>query len=443
MKLNEFGNTGDRIIDSVNIDPDDVAFHRNMNEFAFQNNLRIIIMDESRNMAIDFDGFSRELRSTTPFSSFDRQPFNFDIIDTALKKLDESGLDRVYYLDADNDMDMTISVYVARTMNKDDMVYYVYISTPVPPIDSTVVVLRQQFIIVTVILLVLSFIVAWWIGGRMSKPLIRLTKSAERLVKGELDENFYDNEFTEINQLASAFDYAANELRNLDKYRSDFVANVSHDLKTPLTIIKFYGEMIRDVSGNDPEKRNRHCDTIIKEADWLTSMVGEIVELSKLESRNAEISMKTVNLSDCLKETVSRFDVLSLKDGYSFKTDIEENLLVSGNEVMLRRTIYNLISNAVNFTGEDKRVIITLKRKDNAVRLDVTDTGEGIPKEKQGAIWDRHYKSDETHKRAVVGTGIGLSIVKSVLMLHKAEYGVVSETGRGSTFWFELNAQNI
>ena len=105
---------------------------------------------------------------------------------------------------------------------------------------------------------------------------------------------------------------------------------------------------------------------------------------------------------------------------------------------MLRRTIYNLISNAVNFTGEDKRVRISLKTKDDHTRFEVTDTGDGIPEEQQKAIWDRYYKSKGTHKRAVVGTGIGLSIVKSVLTLHHAEYGVISEQGKGSTFWFEL-----
>jgi signal transduction histidine kinase len=284
----------------------------------------------------------------------------------------------------------------------------------------------------------LSFIVAWWISRKMSKPIIRLTKSAERLVKGALDENFYDSGFTEINQLASAFNYAANELRSLDKYRREFIANVSHDLKTPLTIIKLYGEMIKDVSGSDPSKRNSHCDTIIKEADWLMGMVGEIVELSKLESNNTEIAMTAIDISRCLKDTLTGFQILSEKGGYCFETNIDDDLLVLGNEPMLRRTLYNLISNAVNFTGEDKRVIISLKHKEESVRFEVTDTGEGIPKEKQGIIWDRYYKSNETHKRAVVGTGMGLSIVKNVLVLHKADYGVISDFGKGSTFWFEL-----
>ena len=435
MKLNEFRNTGDKIIKSVDIDVDDMDFHFIMKEYAFQYNLRIMMIDETRSTAIEWDNF-KTIPQDNLLWGFDPLPPKFDIIDAALAKLDESGSDKISYLDTDNDLDMTLSVYVTKVYDVSGIAYYMYISTPIPSIDSTVTVLRQQFIIVTVILFILSFIAAWWISRKMSKPIIRLTKSAERLVKGEHDENFYDNGFTEINQLATAFEYAANELRSLDNYRREFIANVSHDLKTPLTIIKFKGEMIKEMSGN--EKMNKHCDTIIKEVDWLTGMVGEIVELSKLESDNAEISMTAVNLSVCLKDIMSRFDVMTDKEGYSFETDIEENLSVSGNEPMLRRTLYNLISNAVNYTGEDNRVIISLKRKEGNARFEVTDTGEGIPKEKQSVIWDRYYKSNETHKRAVVGTGIGLSIVKNVLILHKANYGVISEPGKGSTFWFEL-----
>jgi signal transduction histidine kinase len=438
MKLNEFRNTGDMIVGRFDVDLDSVEFHKNMNEFAYQNSLRIIIIDEPRNMMVNFDRYPTEPRALLSLMGLASEKPNFETIDMALQRLDESGSDMTYYLDTDNTFDMMLLVYIAKINDINGVPYYMYISLPIPEIDSTQTVLRQQFIIITIILFILSSVAALLISRKMSKPILRLTKSAERLLKGELDENIYDDGYTEINQLASAFNYAANELRGLDKYRREFIANVSHDLKTPLTIIKLYGEMIKDVSGNDPGKRNSHCDTIIKEADWLMGMVGEIVELSKLESDSTDIAMTDVNLSRCLTETLAGFQILAEKSGYSFETSIEDDLFVFGNEPMLRRTLYNLISNAVNFTGEDKRVIISLKHNAGNARLEVTDTGEGIPKDRQSVIWDRYYKSNETHKRAVIGTGIGLSIVKNVLMLHKAEYGIVSEIGKGSTFWFDL-----
>ena len=434
MKLNELKNTGERIIERL----DDNDFHAIMSEYAFMSNLRIIILDESGFVTWNFDGFPTDSPGMMPPGGYGRFPQEY--LNTAMQKLSNNNLGTACYIDTNKRLDFTQAVYIAKMTDDSNAVYYVYISSPIPSIDSTISVLKTQFYIIMAILIVLALIMAQWISRKLSKPIIRLTKSAERLVRGELDATFYDNGFTEIHQLASAMNYATNELRSLDKYRKEFIANVSHDLKTPLTIIRFYGELIRDVSGDDPKKRDDHCNTIIREADWLTDMVGEILELSKLESSNSNITKTIVNLSQCLTDCLDSFNVLADKNGYSFETEIDENSYVYGNEPMLRRTLYNLISNAVNFTGEDKRVVISLKTTGASVRFDVTDTGSGIPKEKQGAIWDRYYKSNEAHKRAIVGTGLGLSIVKSVLVLHNAEYGVISDIGKGSTFWFELGA---
>ena len=433
MKLNEMKNTGDKIADRFN----DTDFHTIMNEYAFKNNLRIILLDESGRMTWNFDGFPTDSPGMLPHGGGGMFPQNY--LSTALQKLEQSNEERTYYLDTNSRLNMTQSVYVAKVYDNNNTAYYLYINSPIPSIDSTVSVLKTQFIIVIIILFILSLVVAQLISKKMSKPIISLTKSAERLVKGELDADFYDNGFTEIHQLASAMNYAAAELRSLDNYRREFVANVSHDLKTPLTIIKFYGELIKDVSGNDPKKRNEHCDTIIKEADWLTDMVGEILELSKLESSKSDVSKTEVDLSLCLIDILESFHVLAEKEGYFFESDIEKNLIVFGNEPMLRRTLYNLISNAINFTGDDKHVSLSLIKVSDGVRFEVTDTGVGIPKEQQNVIWDRYYKSNQTHKRAVIGTGLGLSIVKSLLILHNADYGIISDTGKGSTFWFELH----
>lgn len=432
MKLNEIKKTGDKISGKFG----DTDFHTIMNLYAFNNNLRIVMFDDSGQMTRSFDGFPSDSPGKMPPAELGRFPQ--DYLNTVLEMIEKSNSERTCYIDTNNRLDSMQVVYVAKLTDRLNNVSYIYISSPIPPIDSTISVLRTQFYLITAILFVLSLIMAQWISKKLSKPIIRLTKSAERVVKGELDATFYEDSFTEIHQLASALNYATGELRNLDNYRRDFIANISHDLKTPLTIIKLNGELIKDVSGNDPQKREEHCNTIIKEADWLTNMVGEILELSRLESNHEEFTESSVNLSQCLADTLCSFHVLEEKNGYSFEVDIEENIFVNGNYQMLKRAIYNLISNAVNFTGDDKRVIIKLKQTDGSARFEVTDTGEGIPKEMQGAIWDRYYKSKEIHKRALIGTGIGLSIVKNILVLHGAEYGVVSEIGKGSTFWFEL-----
>jgi signal transduction histidine kinase len=432
MKLNEIKKIGDKIADKFNQED----MYSIMGEYAFARNLRIVLLDEGGRVTGHFDGFPQE--------GFGRPQggglgvFPAASLSLALEKLEKSGSDRTHYLDKNERLNSSQSVFIARAADRGGQVYYLYISSPVPPIDATVSALKQQFIIITAILLFLSLVTAQWMSKKMSQPLIRLTESAGRLVKGELDAVFSEEGYTEIRQLASALNYAVGEIRSLDIYRRELIANVSHDLKTPLTIIKFYGEMVRDVSGDNPEKRNEHCATIIREADWLAGMVEEILELSKLEGGNADITKEEVNLSRCLEDTLKSFQALADKDGYVFTADLEEGMYVLGNEPMLRRVLYNLIGNAVNFTGEDKRVAISLKSTGNLIRFTVSDSGKGIPEKSRNAIWDRYYKSGETHKRAVVGFGLGLAIVKNILILHGAQYGVDSERGGGSSFWFSL-----
>lgn len=407
------------------------GFNDDIQEYAFKHNLRIILLDERGFMISNSDGFSDGSGSG-----------GIVFPPSELAKLQElfndSNKKTIIYTDATGRREMTQITYVSKLESEEGLTNYLYISSPVPPVDTTLTALRTQFFIITIILLILSLIVAQLISQKMSVPIIKLTKSAEKLAKGDLDVDFYDGGYTEIHKLSRTLHYATSELSKLDHYRKEFIANVSHDLKTPLTVIKVYGEMILDVSGDDPEKRNEHCKMIVKEADWLAEMVNEILELSKLQSDNVKLDKKPVDLGACLKTTLEGFKMMEDKEGYNLKVDTDENVTVLGSEQYLRRVLYNLISNAINYTGEDKLVEIRLMDQGSSVRFEVKDTGKGIPPEKLESIWERYYKSDETHMRAVVGTGLGLSIVKNALELHGARYGVDSKENQGSTFWFEI-----
>ena len=145
-----------------------------------------------------------------------------------------------------------------------------------------------------------------------------------------------------------------------------------------------------------------------------------------------------LDFTELLKDTLTRYEALIRSDGYHFEVETCEPVEVLADRTMILQVIYNLINNAVNYTGEDKRVRITEKRVGDRVRLEVADDGEGIPPDRIAQIWDRYYRVDKVHKRAVMGTGLGLSIVKSVLEAHQATYGVDSAVGVGSVFWFEL-----
>jgi signal transduction histidine kinase len=331
-------------------------------------------------------------------------------------------------------------VYFARLEDPERGTCFLYLAhTVATPNDTTTRILQTQVLLAAMIMMVMVLVVAMPVSHRLTRPIVRLTKSAQRLAHGDLTTEFNGHGFSETEQLAATLTYAAAQLRELDADRKELLANVSHDLKTPLTIIKIYAETIRDVSGDDPVKRQAHCDTIIEEANRLTEMVNEIVEISRLESGATSINLTEINLATVLQDALTSFAILVESEGYTFDTTIAESAPIMGNEHIMKRALYNLIGNAVNYTGEDRFVGVRLIRRATDVRFEVTDTGVGIPPDKIATIWDRYYKSRVNHARGVAGTGIGLSIVKRILTMHEARFGVTSQPTQGSCFWFECD----
>ena len=229
--------------------------------------------------------------------------------------------------------------------------------------------------------------------------------------------------------------FAAKELSKADELRNELIANVSHDLRTPLTMIVGYSEVMRDIPGeNSPE----NVQVIIDEATRLSSLVNDLLDISRLQSGTSKITRGEYNITDSIHRIISRFDKLKENEGYIITFDADEDVYINADENRLSQVIYNLITNAINYTSRDKRVNVRQKVSGDTVRIEITDNGEGIAKEDLPYIWDRYYRVDKTHKRAQMGTGLGLSIVKTVLESHGAVYGVDSTIGVGSTFWFEL-----
>jgi signal transduction histidine kinase len=263
-----------------------------------------------------------------------------------------------------------------------------------------------------------------------------MTKKARRMAQGNFDVDFGGEIYgKELVELAEALNFARDELSKTDRMQKDLIANVSHDFKTPLTMIKGYASMIMEISGDIPEKRNKHAQVIVEEADRLASLVGDVLDLSKLSSGIEELKITAFDMSVYVEETLGRFDYLKETRGYRFVTDIDEDLYVRGDEMKLGQVLYNLIGNAVNYTGDDQTVYVSLKKEGRVCRFTVTDTGKGIKPEEIPEIWNRYYRSAETHKRPVGGTGLGLSIVKTILERHGFVFGVESEIGKGSTFY--------
>lgn len=312
-----------------------------------------------------------------------------------------------------------------------------FLSQSTEIIDSTVKILRTQMVIASITILVLITCLSVIVSAIFTKDISKLSDSAKKLAKSDYSVVFEEKGNTEIAEIASALNYATKEMAVTTNLRRELIANVSHDLRTPLTIIKGHAEMIKDITGDNKAKREQQLDVIIKETDRLTILVRDMLELSRLEA-NPELDKKALSLSDIVTDVFDSLSIYNEKDGYNITADIDDDLLVFADRTRLQLATYNLISNAINYTGEDKRVEIRLKRTGDKARFEVKDTGDGIPDENIKKIWERYYRAKE-HKRSVAGNGLGLSIVKTILELHQAEFGVDSVLGEGSVFWYEIN----
>ncbi len=317
-------------------------------------------------------------------------------------------------------------------------VYYFCAFAPVTSINNTSNMIIGQMITVSVITLIFSIMVSYVFARNITKPISEYAETARRMGKGE-KVVFEEVGLDEYDELARALNHSNSELEKTEKMRKDFLANVSHDLRTPLTMVKAYAEMIRDISGKNEKKRVEHCEVIIDEVDRLTLLVNDILDLSKIQSGTRKPEKKKVDVSAVVNEVIKRFTIYE-KDGYAFSVDIEKDCFVVTDERMLEQICYNLIGNSINYTGDDKKVSVKVINKENSVRVEVTDTGKGIAPAERDSVWERYYRASQA-KRTAIGTGLGLSIVKNLYEVLDATYGIDSALNLGSTFWFELSKE--
>lgn len=427
MKTNEINKIGNTLVSKYGNDNfEDIIYST-----SFKRGIIIQIIDDKGQLILPSLGFQ------------DPKPPKVDPMEVVMfiQKIQDSENGKVLYTVDNPRLRSPTVVYGAILGREHNKNLYLYINGLLDPIDSTTSVLKNQLIIVTILSFLLAIVVSFIIASKVSKPISKITNAASDLAKGDYNIVFESGDYTEINQLADTLNYATKELSKTEELRRDFIANVSHDLKTPLTLIKSYAELIRDISGNIPEKRNSHIKVIIDESDRLADLVNDILNLSKLQSGITLIDFSTFDIRKTTENILKKFEILIETDGYIFNFNYNEDALVVGDEKKMEQVIFNLISNAIYYTGEDKLVSINIKNLGEYIQFEVVDTGNGIPKEEIEHVWDRYYKLGKTHSRSTIGTGLGLSIVKSILDAHNVKYGIESTLGIGSRFWFQLNTK--
>ncbi len=312
------------------------------------------------------------------------------------------------------------------------------ISLPLAPVKDTAAILKVQLFYITLILLFTALVFAYFLSRSFTRPILEITKVSEEMASGNFSVKIKSKGRDEIGRLASTINYMGEELSKIEQLRKDLIANVSHELRTPLSLIRGYAETIRDVTGNVVEKRDKQLEIIIEESERLSKIVDDILNLSQIQAGYVNLNKTRFNINELLERIIMKFQILSEKTGVNIILENHEDVIVEGDEVRLEQVMYNLVNNSFNHTNRFGHINIRAIENEKNLRVEVADTGIGISEEDLKHIWDRFYKTDKVEGIKSTGSGLGLTIVKTILESHGFKYGVESTKGKGTIVWFEI-----
>lgn len=415
-----------------------------LNQLAVQNGLCILLLDEKLNTVYSAEGQSFCIIHTA--RSRDLHWWCSRAPEDGTAQLDQFDMASPFEMDQpggrqrerDRERGSQVLLYVRRITLPDGGSGYLLLNAVISPVDATVSTLKSQLIIITVIVLVGAVLLAFLLSRNFSRPIIETTTNARELSHSRFTRARHADSYREIHELNDTLEKAAQELSQVEHLQHELIANISHDLRTPLTMIGGYAEIMRDLPG---EVTAENMQVIIDETGRLSTLVNELLDFSRMEAGMTTLNRQPFSLTDTVQGIVSRCATLLAKDGYIIRFDPAENLTVMADEGRIEQVVYNLVNNALTYTGEDKTVCLVQSLHEGRARLEVRDSGKGIPEEELPLIWNRYYRAKESHKRAVQGSGLGLSIVRTILENHGAPYGVTSKQGEGTCFWFELETK--
>ncbi len=423
---------------------DNTSLNTLIERVAEDNGLCVLVVDGSMQTVYSADtAFSciihhlnhRDLRRMVQKLETDGQNFVF----FPMQRTRSSGFDRQRFAFpaplpmSDDGAEYLVSIQ--RAILEDGSEYYVLLNTLLTPVTSTVQTIRSELWVLTTALLLIGFLLSSILSRRISRPIIQTTEAARALSQGEFTPIRDANAYREIAQLNRQLAQAARDLRKVEETQRELIANISHDLRTPLTLIEGYVEAMRDIPGeNTPE----NLQVILDETHRLTTLVNAVLDYSRSQNAAPEGNSCRFSLTESIREILTRYVKLTEQDGYVIRFRQQGEVFVRADPLKISQVAYNLINNALTYTGDDKTVTITQTIQNGRVRLSVTDTGEGIEPEELPYIWNRYYRGKKPHKRAAVGTGLGLNIARSILDGYGMDYGAESTVGTGSTFWFEM-----
>lgn len=402
-----------------------------MRSIAIQNDMCIRIISDSKDI----------ITSSVSGCKLNKLNYN-DIYYYTIKAAGNNGtfIDRNYerslFLNSKNP-----NIFLIENSNVENIIYVqltdnghmILVNTNISPLTSTIKTLQMQIIVIGIIVIGAAIVLALYISKRIVRPIEKINEEAKKLASGKYD-NTSNNEYLEANDLNKTLKKAAMDISKADKAKRDLIANVSHDLRTPLTMIGGYGQMMIDLPN---EKTDENIKVIIDEATRLNYLVNDLLDYAKLQDNKIKLNIQEINISMLLANIYDTYHHINNK--LHLDLIMEDDLMVNCDPNRIEQVIKNFINNAINY-GNDQRVELICRKIDDKIMVAVKDYGKGIDPQDLPYIWDRYYKVDKTHVRSNIGSGIGLSIAKEILQLHNIEYGVDSKVNQGSIFYFKFNS---
>lgn len=310
--------------------------------------------------------------------------------------------------------------------------FTILINARITPEKTDLILIQNQFVLLVIIVLVLATFASLFISRRIAKPFISMTDSARQLANGNFDVKFDESYggYNEFVDLATTLNYATKKLSEMDEMRMDLIANVSHDIRTPLTMILAYSEMITDFSKDDQKLMLEHLEVIRSEALYLDELVKDILELSAIESGKYTLNKSRFSLNQLVERVITHFP-------QTIHFTFDKLYIVEADEMKINQVLYNLVNNAIKHSKAN-HITVNLKTKGKKVFVEVIDDGIGIDAEVLSDIWERYNKVNKNFFRDANSTGLGLSIAKGIVHAHNEHVGAKSVLDEGTTFYFTL-----
>ncbi|MGV8981631.1 sensor histidine kinase [Clostridium sp.] len=405
------------------------------------NGIHITIVDKNNDLKYDSRGIKRMSLQANIIDQFNNKELNskqcvFEIAEDT--RLNTDFLNLYYLLNNGNKILLRI---------------------PLQVITESVKISNEFFVLIGLFTILIGIIATLIYSKKFTEPILKLNKIAKNMSGLDFSEKYVVTSKDEIGELGKNINFLSQQLeisindlkvknkklrvdienqRSLDDMRKSFIANVSHELKTPISVIQGYAEGLKINVVEDEENKIFYCDVIVNEARKMNQLVKSLLTLSLIDSGTAELEISVFNISELIEETLNKFlPILNEKQVKLDKAKVKE-LMVSGDRIMIERILVNYMNNALNHINEKREINIDTIINEGKVMVTIFNTGKQIPGEDIEKVWQSFYKVDKARTRSYGGTGLGLSIVAGIQKLHGNSYGLKNVEG-GVEFWFDID----